>query len=349
MLSEKKIKQLLEDKSIQINVSFEWNGDELIFHKQPLALLSSPEVDNLYSDRLKLTMGPIIRVLNNRAVSKKYRYKNFKECFDLRKSGNIYVIHPGESIILLTNEFINLNGKYACIVVPRISLSDVGIVVSTAYVDPYYNGLMRLHLTNMSDKPYELRSLEAIAQCFFFELSDLVPIKYKNDFSAKSVFYGQTWQQIIQTDRNPFPTKKESVANTMFDTFKYQVDLGIAFVKKHNLIVLFIMNFALIFSGYMNFKREVQTIEQIREWLDPQTCEIIINAGDSEGQKSVNLDCPKADIISVLTNNDNIHYEILSGNSRGESILMFSYGLESPVSYEYEISFSYVIVTRERR
>ena len=162
MLSDVKIKKIITSSEIKVTVAFGWEKDKLVEYQKEKPLFSSPSSKNLYSDRLKLTMGPIIKILDKNPVSKRYRYKNFKDCHDLRKSDNKYIIKPGESIILLTNEQIKLNGKYACLVVPRISLSDVGIVVSTAYVDPYYFGLMRLHLTNMSERPYELSVLERV-------------------------------------------------------------------------------------------------------------------------------------------------------------------------------------------
>lgn len=352
MLSDERIKEAITLSEIQVKVTFGWEENEFVQYEEEKSLLSSPFAKNLYSDRLKLTMGPIIKVLDKHPVQKKFRFKMFKDCHDLRKSGYKYIIKPGESIILLTNEQIRLNGKYACLVVPRISLSDVGIVVSTAYVDPYYFGLMRLHLTNMSERPYELTALESIAQCFFFEMSDIVSIKYQEEFSAKSVFYGQTWLGILKSDRDPFPTKKESAEEERFEGLKYAKNTIIAFAKKNAILSLIILNAAVICGEVMKFQSMLNSykyqVEQISSWLDPIACEIIIDEGKTKGEKKIVASCPKADIISVLLNNDDVHYEISSGSSSDETEILFTFELPSPASSKYEMNFSYVIVKRKQ-
>lgn len=352
MLSDVKIKKIITSSEIKVTVAFGWEKDKLVEYPKEKPLFSSPSSKNLYSDRLKLTMGPIIKILDKNPVSKRYRYKNFKDCHDLRKSDNKYIIKPGESIILLTNEQIKLNGKYACLVVPRISLSDVGIVVSTAYVDPYYFGLMRLHLTNMSERPYELSVLEAIAQCFFFEMSDDVSKKYQDEFSTKSVFYGQTWTGILKSDRKPFPTKKESVFEEKFERIKHAWNTIKAFVKKNSILSLIIVNSACIIGGGISFYNMLNTykqqVEEISNWLDPISSEIIIDKGKLEGEKKVVVECSKADIISVLTNNEDIHYELSSGVLADKTEILFTYKLPMPASSQYEMNFTYVIVKRKR-
>ncbi|MEY8391903.1 hypothetical protein AALA98_11110 [Lachnospiraceae bacterium 45-W7] len=232
MLGNEEIKKVITDKEIELTVSFGFKDGMPTQYETEQDLLSTQLKDNLYSDRLKLTMGPIVKVLNQKLVKSKFRFKATRDCCDLRKSNNKYTINPGESIVILTNERIKLNGKYACLIVPRISMSDVGIVVTTAYVDPYYNGVMRLHLSNLSDKSYELTFLETIAQCFFFELPDYVPEKFEEEFSMKSVFFGQTWNGILNSDRNPFPTKKESANVDRLSNIKYQINILIRFYCK---------------------------------------------------------------------------------------------------------------------
>lgn len=191
MLNNEEIKKAINKNEIEILISFGMKDNVPILYDFEHNLLDDSLKSNLYSDRLKLTMGPIVKILNKKTVSKKYRFKASNKLYDLRKTNHKYVISPGESIIILTNERMKLNGKYACLIVPRISLSDVGIVVTTAYVDPFYDGLMRLHLSNLSDKPYELHTLEAVAQCFFFEFSESVSEMFKDQFPTKSVFLGK--------------------------------------------------------------------------------------------------------------------------------------------------------------
>ena len=164
MLSDETIKKELESGNIEISVAFsmEENGD-LNTYSNEECILNTSLSKNVYSDRVKLTLGPLVKRLDNAPVPKKNRFKNSRDCFDLRTNENKYLLEPGESIILITNERIKLNGKYGCLVIPRISLSDVGILVSTAYVDPYYQGVMRLHMVNLSKNPYFARDTIFIA------------------------------------------------------------------------------------------------------------------------------------------------------------------------------------------
>ncbi len=350
MLDNKTIKKILENKEIEIKVAFERKYDDYVQHKSEKDILSSHSKNNLYSDRLKLTIGPLIKVLNKKSIKKKYRYKNFHDCYDLRKSNNKYELEPGESIVVLTNERIKLNGKYACLISPRISMSDVGIVVTTAYVDPYYNGIMRLHITNLSDKRYELTFLETIAQCFFFELSDSVSEKFKDEFPFKSVFYGNTWTGILNSDRNPFPTKKESSTDDRFSNLKYQLSVIWAFIKKHSLIFLLLTNFITIICGVTTFKHNftkyTTSVEQIKSFLEPVSTEIVINSGETYGEKEIVVNYPKAEIISVLCNNDNINYKIISGDTEDVSKIIFSANLNTKQASDYELNFTYTIIRR---
>lgn len=353
MLSEQKIKTILTNKEIEITVSFYTKDAELLLYETEIPLLDSASAANLYSDRLKLTMGPIVKLINKNSIARKHAFKKSNDCVDLRKCNNVYIISPGESIIVLTNERIKLNGKYACIVVPRISLSDVGVVVTTAYVDPYYQGIMRLQLSNLSNKSFELHSLEAIAQCFFFELTDEVSVEYKESFSAKSVFYGQTWTEILKSDRPPFPTKKSHAENGRYMALKYQVDIIVRFINKHSLLFLLITNIIVIISGYTILKQDYthykDTVIQIETWLKPISSEIIIDPNVKYAEKEITVGIPKADIITILCNNDDIHFKLLSGDALNETKIIFSYEDYSSVEVRREIVFSYVVVRRTGR
>lgn len=350
MLTNDRIIKAINDKEIEIAVAFGLEKGNPILYESEKSILITSLKENLYSDRLKLTLGPIIKVLNKKKVKSRYRFKSTCDCYDLRKSDNKYIINPGETIVILTNEKIKLNGKYACLIVPRISMSEVGIVVTTAYVDPYYNGLLRLHLSNMSDKAFELKFLEVVAQCFFFELSDFVSETFLENFSVKSVFFGQTWQGILSSDRNPFPIKKESANIDKLSNVKNQLNIIWSFVKKHSIIFLIITNLIIILSGLAAFQEEFKSyttaMSQIEDSLEPTISEIIINPGEIYGEKEVTVRLSKSDIVSVLCNNDDIHYRIISGDVENESKIIFSVVTASPMTNQHEVNFSYVIVRR---
>lgn len=353
MLNDETIKKELKYGGIDISVAFyETQEGNIESYAEEKNILESPLSKNIYSDRVKLTLGPLVKVLDNVPIPKKNRFKNMIDCYDLRTNGNKYVLKPGESIILITNEKIKLNGNFGCLVIPRISLSDVGIVVSTAYVDPYYHGVMRLHMINLSKNPYELKVVEAIAQCFFFKLTNSVSIKYQEEFSAKSVFYGQTWNGILQTDRIPFPTKKNSIVSNTLENIAHQLKSLIGMLQKYSLLIIIITNAIAILVSYnallVKFENTEKKVNYITEWLNPTASEILVKQGKTNGEKEIIVDCPKADIITVLCNNDDISYRIASGNTNDESIITFTYELSSKTNTDYEINFTYVIVKRSK-
>lgn len=350
MLTNKQIEQAINTQEIEITVSFGLDNGDPILYESEQNILSTGLKKNLYSDRLKLTIGPIIKILNKKAINPKCRYAANDRCHDLRKSDNFYILSPGESITILTNERIKLNGNYACLIIPRVSLSDVGIVVTTAYVDPYYNGIMRLHLTNLSDKSYKLSFLEVIAQCFFFELSDSVSETFREQFATKSVFYGQTWYGILNSNRNPFPVKKEAISHEKLSNLKYQLNMLWSFIKKHSLIFVLIANLAIIISSFTVFKQSItkytMVVDQIESSLHPVGIEIVINSGETYGEKEITVPYQKSDIISVLCNNNEIDYKIMSGSIENESKIIFSLSLPSAPVEKYETDFTYVIIRR---
>lgn len=348
MLSRQRIEKAIANQEIAVTCYFGKNGHELTVDNK--SILDSPFNKNIYSDSLKLAMGPIIKLLNTKKTIRKALFKNMNNYVDLRKNDDCFEIDPGESIIILTNEYIRLNGRYACLIVPRISLSDVGIVVTSAYVDPYYQGVLRLHLSNQSNKVYKLHTLETIAQCFFFELSDEVPEQYKEKFSNKSVFFGQTWEEILESDRDPFPTKKIPSQTDKLESAKYQLGVVKDFLKKHSIVFLALANFVVIVSGFVIFKQDYQrtkkTVSQIDEMLEPMASEIVIEAGNLSGNKRITVEIPKADIVGVICNNDHIHYELVSGNTEKETVIVFTYIYETASQVTNEIDFSYIIIRR---
>ena len=63
MLSDKKIKDAIKNKEIEILISFiKKNGVPTLLDKEK-NILDTDMKNQIYSDRLKLTMGPVVKVL----------------------------------------------------------------------------------------------------------------------------------------------------------------------------------------------------------------------------------------------------------------------------------------------
>ena len=154
----------------------------------------------------------------------------------------------------MTNERIVLNGYYSAIIIPRVKLSEIGIIVTPAYIDPFYDGILRLLVTNTSDFEYKLKALEVIAQCYFFKFPQPVPENFKQEFAHKSDFYGKNWQSIINEDARPFPTRKEPAENSIIENIKSQFRNIYYWIKEHALITSIIGLVSLGYAGYKQIK-----------------------------------------------------------------------------------------------
>ena len=348
MLNNDEIIDAIKKKEIEITISFELNDNNICKLNEEKSIISTSLSNNIYSDRLKLTMGPIIKKLNSKHVPHKYRFKSHPNCFDLSKSGNTYYINPGESITILTNEKIKLNGKYSCLIIPRVSMSDVGIVVTPAYIDPYYHGLLRLHLTNFSNQIFKINTLESIAQCFFFRINEIKSPSFKENFATKSVFYGQTWKEIYESDRDPFPIKKQSICVDKKLKFKETL-INIICILKKSLPIISIAGNTLvlllaIYSYKLKFDRYFSIVEQIKDFTNKSASEIIIEAGQFYGEKTIEVSCKKSEIITILLDNNDVHYKILSSDTEDVCTIIFSYYLATTLPEDCEIDFSYTII-----
>lgn len=79
--------------------------------------------------------------------------------------------------------------------------------------------------------------------------------------------------------------------------------------------------------------------------FDTSYTEIIVNPNSLSGTCTVNVDCSKDKIITVLCNNDKIHYELFS-NGNDSTNIVFTYSLDNVLSTKYEIDFTYVVLTK---
>lgn len=311
MLGIDQIKEAIDNKKIYIGYSFYYQDDKLCLYPSEQSFSQVSMDSHLYSDRLKLTLGPIIRVLRSNRISSKHRFKRHAHYYDVRTNNNVYVLRPKESVIILTNERIMLSADIAAIILPRISLSDVGIVVTPAYIDPLYNGVLRLHIINQSDKSFELRTLECIAQCFFFKLSSPVPQIFREQFPEKSVFFAQTWHSIMTEDRDPFPTKKSPSENE--DDWRIQLKNILCavreWIKKKGVYFIFIG----LLVGYSQLSQKIDSILKLSNNFSPSSATINIEPGTLEGEKVISYPLDKAQIITVVCNND----DVTSGRCNG--------------------------------
>ena len=166
---------------------------------------------NFFGDRLKITLGPIVKSLNieDSKEREKYKFKDMDSCYDLRKNGNTFIIKPQEAILVGTNERIKVSEEIGAYIFPRLTNVDAGLIYIPSYIDPCWNGILQAVIYNVSMYEHTLKIGEGISICRFYKLSDSVDDKHREIFTTKSHHYGQAWNTILLEDKEPFPVKKQ--------------------------------------------------------------------------------------------------------------------------------------------
>ncbi|RDD30475.1 hypothetical protein CR161_06980 [Prosthecochloris sp. ZM] len=375
MLNITEIKEAIQSGSIKIFYSFEKHAEDTIeFHTDEIPFSDYSKADELLcSERLKLTLGPIIKSHQNKSFSLKKRFKNDSKCIDIRKNQNRYFLKPKESITILTNERISLDGNYAAVIIPKVSLSDVGIDLTPAYIDPYYDGLLRLLITNTTEKVFEIKCLDSIAQCYFFKLNSIIPAEFKEEFPRKSVFFGQNWKRILIDDGFPFPTRKNSVMNfkfgeivrTKFENIWRLLHQNALVTSTVIIIATALISYGKIKNDFLNFSEKGKIVDSNKKALDSlatdfkeinkyfsilksdlrlKKSEIEIEKGSKSGTKKITTPFPKEDIVAILIPNQKINYTVTSGSSLDESNIEFKLILDAILKEKEVISFEYAII-----
>jgi len=217
MLSHTKIEQRVRDGEIRIAYSFLPNDKGEVLFVDPDAPVDLDKPDSaatrffqsrLFSDRLGVTLGPVVRSHSPLAGLKRPKFRGLPDTTDIRDSAGVLALQPFETVSVASNEHITLGGKTAAMIIPRITNADAGIILAPTYIDAYWSGTLQMVLTNATQHIQHLRLIEPIAQCFFFALGSAVDPAFKQRFPSKSHHFGQNWHKVLREDGDPFPRRK---------------------------------------------------------------------------------------------------------------------------------------------
>lgn len=236
MLSHLEIENRIKLGDIQVRYSFLPNDAGVItfYPDEQNVIIDSPESAatrffraKLFSDRLGITLGPIVRVHDSIIYSDRIWYKGKEGYIDIRETNNILYIEPHEAISIASNERIILGSNTSVLIIPRIKNADAGILLNVAYIDPFWDGTLQMIITNVTSHRVKLSLLESIGQCVFFNVEGEVEQRFKEAFPAKSHHFGQNWKKIIEEDADPFPRRKEpEPARVLSKSKRFQIWLS---------------------------------------------------------------------------------------------------------------------------
>lgn len=356
MLSHNEVDARIDAKTIQIWYSFLPNSaGGFDYHENDLAVdLSLPETaatrffqKNRYSTHVHLTAGPIVKSHHGIRVGGRQGYGNHPNCFDLRLQDNKIIVEPSEMLTILTNERIALDGKTAAIVTPRVTNTDSGLILTTAYIDPFYNGICRVVVCNMTPQRQTLCLLEPLAQCFFFDLSSSVAEAYRESFSQKSVFYGHTWRRLLANTNNPFPQlKSPNPSLGWFERFKLAMRNAISYITYEKVFAAIgllggvvglytLVNFNTTIEGYKGLKTDVDALANRLPRVEHSPLfgsrVILIPAGATEGRRRMNIPIPSMQLMHVWMSVDrasatiqdeiDLSYDLMPSGTSGDTVV----------------------------
>ena len=97
------------------------------------------------------------------------------------------------------NEAIKMGAEYFGVILSRVSLEETGIVVSQSYIDPNWDGVLQLIVTNNSESPKLLQEHCEIANLVIFKMDQPA----KRTSLNKNDHYAVTWETISDNPMYP--------------------------------------------------------------------------------------------------------------------------------------------------
>jgi dCTP deaminase len=139
-----------------------------------------------------LRLGNSFRVFHNHRTS----------AIDLREpptnlteavTGEMFVIHPGEFVLGVTEEYVELPDDIVARIEGKSSLGRLGLIVhaTAGFVDPGFKGTLTLEITNLTRVPIKLYPGLLIAQLSFMTLDAPAERPYGSE-ALGSHYQGQT-------------------------------------------------------------------------------------------------------------------------------------------------------------
>jgi dUTPase len=252
---------------------------------------------HFFGDRLGLTLGPIVVSDSIRRLPGRVLFKGRTGHFDLTQSNGEIEIMPGESLAVHSVEYIRVGAKTAAYILPRLTLATAGLVVATTYIDPYWEGILQLYITNLSPQPHSLKFGERIAICRFYEVegADETP-EIKSQFTQKSHHYGLNWRRILDSDADVQPRRKHHVPAAIYRE-RLRAKAALFITNWHNFMGL-AAGAALIAAifVYARFESKAGQIDNIVTEVQALKTDIDRNAA---AQKEFDRDLPQSGSFEV--------------------------------------------------
>ncbi|MDM8540784.1 hypothetical protein QUF90_06820 [Desulfococcaceae bacterium HSG9] len=155
-----------------------------------------------------LTLGPLVMPLSGRNIHRKQRFGNHKQICDMRKGNGAFKLKARESAVVFTNEWIKIDRRITGIILSRVTNYSKGLHVEPSYIDSLWEGVLKLHIINFSDRAIKIRLGEEIARLFFFQIDP--DSSDANTIIDTCHHYGNNWFKILTDEIDPFGSSRAS-------------------------------------------------------------------------------------------------------------------------------------------
>lgn len=215
ILSNSSLKEALEKHDITI-LQYTWENKKI--NETPSKPIPKPfQYEELKGGhKIRLHIGFLARTLSKKKwIHPKLLYNGRDGIIDLRcLNERKYKLLPGESVIIYTNESVTLGANYFGVIFSRVSLEEMGLVVSPSYIDPNWTGVLQLIVTNNSENTLLLQEHCEIANLVIFKMD----IKENDSINNRNNHYGVTWETISE---NPVFPKWNDRKRSIFLRLKH--------------------------------------------------------------------------------------------------------------------------------
>lgn len=223
ILNNEGIIEALAREDIEIT-DYMWNDTTVISQKFNPASLKG-------GHKIRLHVGFLVRTLSDkRWLNPKVLYNKRDGIVDLRKlEEHKYVLQPKESVLLFTSEYVKTGSDYFGLILSRVSLEETGLLISYSYIDPNWDGVLQLVVTNTSEAPKLMQEHCEIANLILFKMDRSAARVAQNH----NGHYGVSWDLICnnaiyprwQDRKRPLSTRIWHAVRTYWIAF---TALGIA-------------------------------------------------------------------------------------------------------------------------
>ena len=201
------IKEALNKGEIEVKV-YDWSESEKKFSKKNLSQENAGD-----SHKIFLTVGFLLKTLSRKKwINPEHLFNGQDGIVDLRKmKDQTYMLHPGESVIFYTKEYIHLGKNFFGLVYPMIRLGSKsqysGLVLSPSYIDPDWKGIIQLQVTNETEHKKSIKIGHLHATLVLLTTKQEIPYTDQQN----STHYKLQWEHIDNQSETQWTARERSI------------------------------------------------------------------------------------------------------------------------------------------